>query len=111
MAEFPMKARQEFTRYSCEECGTVTDSHKMRPDGYGDPAAVCSNCGVAALRRDIDPDLADLIAQGVPFVPATDYWAVEVEGYSQTEWAKKRGATQQAVSKNILRVVEVLPDS
>jgi hypothetical protein len=46
-------------------------------------------------------------------VEALDYWAVHMDGRSETEWAQKRGVTQQAVSSSVnsaLDIAEQDPD-
>lgn len=101
------RARREFTQYTCEECGATNDTHKSKPGHHQfDPA--CINCGASALRRELVPELSELIAKGVPSTPAADYWAVEIDGQTQTEWAEKRGVKQASVSENIDTVEEIL---
>lgn len=44
-------------------------------------------------------------AADVSEAAAMDYWSVEVQGRSQSEWARLVGKTQQTVSENIQKVV------
>lgn len=44
-----------------------------------------------------------------PRAVAIDFWMVEHEDYSQSEWADEVGISQQAVSKNVAKVRDELP--
>jgi hypothetical protein len=48
-----------------------------------------------------DEDIAGLITQGLSPAEAVDYCMVEQRGYRQTEWARERETSKQAVSKNV----------
>ncbi|MBX0296674.1 hypothetical protein [Haloarcula nitratireducens] len=54
-----------------------------------------------ALGRNPEMDFVQLVSEGLSPAEALDYWMVEVRGRSQAEWAKERGKTPQAVSKNV----------
>lgn len=43
----------------------------------------------------------DLLRRGVERQAAIDYYAVEREDLSQSEWARRRGVAQQSVSGNV----------
>ena len=57
-----------------------------------------------------DSALEDLFAQGLERYEGIDYHMTEVEGLSQTEWADRRGASQQAVSENVSKAREKLAE-
>lgn len=48
-----------------------------------------------------DSELEGMFKQGLERAEAIDYHIVEVEGMSQTEWARKTERTQPSVSENI----------
>lgn len=54
-----------------------------------------------ALGYNPEKDFLDLVDEGLSPAEALDYWMAEVRNHSQTEWADKRGKSQQAVSKNV----------
>jgi hypothetical protein len=51
--------------------------------------------------RDAEVDFKWLIGEGLSPAEALDYWVVEIMNESQTEWAKEREKTRQAISKNV----------
>lgn len=57
------------------------------------------------------PDSAlseELTEAGLTRMEAIDYHVVEREGLTQSEWAEKRGASQQSVSENVAKATEKL---
>lgn len=50
-----------------------------------------------------DAALEALFKHGLERAEAIDYHMVEREGLSQSEWGRRRGASQQAVSQNIAK--------
>lgn len=58
-------------------------------------------------------DVIELIAEQsgrLSPAQAVDYVAVTKRGYSQAEWAQRRGVTQQAVSKSVAQARDVLEE-
>lgn len=53
-------------------------------------------------------DVLKLLEDGLSPAEAVDYYAVIVEGMTQTEWARKRGIAQGSVSENISKAQEKL---
>jgi len=53
-------------------------------------------------------DLSKLVERGLSPAEAMDYWAVETQGSTATDWAEKRGTSHQAVSENVRKAEEKL---
>ncbi|WP_139326663.1 hypothetical protein [Natrinema saccharevitans] len=50
---------------------------------------------------DAFDDVRDLLERGLSASEAIDYYATEVRGYSQADWADVRDKSRQAVNKNV----------
>lgn len=101
--------------YECSNCGHEVyvyhqkdrgqDIWQFRPVTDG----MVANLQFYELAGDWpDAVLDDYFRRGAERYEAIDYYAVEDEGLTQTEWAKRRGASQQAVSENVAKAREKL---
>lgn len=103
--------------YECSNCGFEVfvyherqrgqDVWQFRPVTDG----MVANLQFYELAGDWpDAVLDDHFRQGLARYEAIDYYAVEIEGLTQTEWADRRGAAQQSVSENVSKAREKLDE-
>lgn len=102
--------------FVCPFCDRVNET--APDDADVDPMIDCPACGGAHLHRRYPSDLdeisarrvAELIDDGCSAAEAVDYLATVEASFTQTEWAVRRGTTQQAVSDNVAGARGVLDD-
>lgn len=89
--------------------------HELARESYhsdeaGDPWSVADPVVFDAetFRRDNFEALALLLRQGCSPAEAVDWFATEEQFWSQSEWARWRGVTQQNVSGNVAKAREEL---
>lgn len=89
----------------------------LNPNGAATVGRLCEECyEIEAEQGNIkdidyaerDDRVAALIDMGCSPAEAVDYVMVIKRGISQTEWAKRRNRSQQAVSQNIQRAKKKL---
>jgi DNA-directed RNA polymerase specialized sigma24 family protein len=61
-------------------------------------------------KDDQERTVRQFIALGLSPPRAVDYYFVEVEGYSASEWADVRGTSPQAINQNVRRAKEDLSE-
>lgn len=101
-------SRDELVEYALESIaeyvGHYRDNpHDLRRD-WPHVADLLADADAQGYQSDID----DLLSRGLSPAEAVDYHAVENRGLTQTEWAKRRGVSQEAVSKNVRKAREKL---